>query len=144
MKLAPLARRACEITAGGFIGLRWQEATGQAHARTLALLCLAASRVHIGGGMRNALRTTAYAYGVPSVHPERHAALYLRQASPALRRLLLKTHPRRRDAAAARLIRLARLFAKQAAFIEAEWIAEGNHPTGVYWSLDQMQKEETK
>jgi hypothetical protein len=144
MKLAPLARRACEITAGGFIGLRWNEATGQAHARALALLCLAASRVHIGGGMRHALKTTAYAYGVPSVHPARHAALHVRQASPALRRLLLKTHPRRRDVAAARLIRLARLFAKQAAFIEAEWIAEGNHPTGVYWSLDQMQKGESK
>jgi hypothetical protein len=120
MRIAPLARRACEITAGGFIGRHWQEATGEAHARALALLCLAASRVHIGGGMRHALKTNAYAYGVPSVHPERHAALYLRQASPALRRLLLKTHPRRRDAAAARLIRLARLFAKQAAFIELE------------------------
>jgi hypothetical protein len=120
MRLAPLARRACEITSGGFIGRHWQETTGQAHARALALLCLAASRVHIGGGMRHALKTTAYAYGVPSVHRERHAALYLRQAFPALRRLLLKTHPRRRDAAAARLIRLGRLFAKQAAFIELE------------------------
>jgi len=120
MRIAPIARRACEITAGGFIGKHWQEATGETHARALALICLAAARVQIGGGMRHVLKTSAYAYGVPSVHPERHAALYLRQAFPALRRLLLKTHPRQRDAAAARLIRLARLFAKQSAFIELE------------------------
>jgi len=120
MRIAPIARRACEITSGGFIGKHWQEATGETHARALALICLAAARVQIGGGMRHALKTSAYAYGVPSVHPERHAALYLRQAFPALRRLLLKTHPRQRDAAAARLIRLARLFAKQSAFIELE------------------------
>jgi hypothetical protein len=114
MKLAPLARRACEITAGGFIGLRWNEATGQAHARALSLLCLCAVRVHDSGGMRAALNCPpAYAYGVPTVQLCKHDALTLRQASPALRRLLLRRSPRS-------LLRLARLFAKQSAFIKLE------------------------
>lgn len=117
-RLAPVARRVCEITSGGVIGPRWTEDSGAAHARELSLMCLAASRVIMGGGLRICLRSRAWAYGVPTVHPERHAANRLRQALPALRRLLLRCAPARRDYAAARLIRLARLFAKQAAFIE--------------------------
>lgn len=116
--LAPVARRACEITSGGVIGPRWTEDNGAAHARELSLLCLAASRVLMGGGLRVCLRSRAWSHGVPAVHPERHAANRLMQSFPALRRLLLRSTPARRDYAGARLIRLARLFAKQAAFIE--------------------------
>lgn len=116
--LAPIARRACEITSGGVIGPRWTEDNGAAHARELSLLCLAASRVLMGGGLRVCLRSRAWAYGVPAVHPNKHAANRLRQALPALRRLLLRSTAARRYHAAARLIRLARLFAKQSAFIE--------------------------
>lgn len=116
--LAPVARRICEITSGGVIGPRWQEHFGHVHARELARACRAASRVIMGGGYRICLRSRAWAYGVPAVHPLRHDAVLLSQVLPELRRLLLRCTPARRDHAAARLMRLARLFAKQSAFIE--------------------------
>jgi hypothetical protein len=118
MKLAPLARRACEITSGGVIGPRWQEHFGHVHARELSRACSAASRVIMGGGYRICLRSRAWAYGVPAVHPLRHDAVLLSQVLPELRRLLLRSSPRRRERDAWRLLRLARLFAKQSRFIE--------------------------
>jgi hypothetical protein len=120
MKLAPLARRVCEITSGGVIGPRWQEHFGHVHARELSRACSAASRVLMGGGYRICLRSRAWAYGVPAVHPLRHDAVLLSQVLPELRRLLLKSSPRRRDRDAWRLLRLARLFYKQSRFIELE------------------------
>lgn len=110
--LAPVARRACEITSGGVIGPRWTEDNGARHALELGKLCLCAVRVKDYGGMRAALNCApAYAYGVPTVQLCRYDALKLRQSFPALRRLLLRSCPHK-------LIRLARLFAKQSAFIE--------------------------
>ena len=110
--LAPVARRACEITSGGVIGPRWQEHFGHVHARELATLCRCACRVREAGGMRAALNPPpAFAYGVPWTPPIYHDAIKLRQAFPALRRLLLGRSPRS-------LSRLARLFSKQSAFIE--------------------------
>ena len=117
-RLAPVARRICEITAGGVIGPRWQEHFGQGHALALARACRAACAVIMGGGYRICLRSRAWAYGVPAVHPLRHDAVLLSQLLPDLRRLLLRCTPSRRSNAAARLNRLARLFCKQAAFIE--------------------------
>lgn len=111
-RLAPVARRVCEITSGGVIGPRWTEDSGARHALELGKLCLCAVRVKDTGGMRASLDCApAYAYGVPTVQLCRHDALKLRQAFPALRRLLLGRSP-------SSLIRLARLFSKQSRFIE--------------------------
>ena len=112
--LAPTARRICEITSGGVIGPRWTEDNGARHALELAKLCLCAVKVKDVGGMRAALNPPpAFAYGVPWTPFFYHDALKLRQSFPALRRLLLRSCPHK-------LMRLARLFAKQSAFIERE------------------------
>jgi hypothetical protein len=83
------------------------------HAITLCQLCTCAASVRDFGGMRASNGAKAFAYGVPAVHPRRFDVIKLRQASPALRRLLLRLSPKT-------LRRLSGLFVKQAAFIKLQ------------------------